>query len=59
MIIRFPYHPHYGLDDDTRRRALALADREGIEAAAKAYRVHPSTIWKWRRDSYPTDERKD
>jgi hypothetical protein len=45
-----PYHPAYGLPDDTRERAVRLAESVGIEAAAAEFNVAKSTIYRWRSD---------
>lgn len=45
-----PYHPAYGLTDDTRIRALRIAETSGVKAAAKECRVATGTIYKWRSD---------
>jgi len=45
-----PYHPAYGLTDDTRIRALRIAETSGVKAAAKECKVAAGTIYKWRSD---------
>lgn len=45
-----PYHPAYGLTDDTRIRALRIAETSGVKAAAKECKVSTGTIYKWRSD---------
>ena len=45
-----PYHPAYGLTDDTRIRALRIAETSGVKAAAKECKVAAGTIYKWRND---------
>jgi hypothetical protein len=45
-----PYHPDYGLTNDTRIRALLIAETSGVKAAAKELNVAVSTIYRWRSD---------
>jgi transposase-like protein len=45
-----PYHPAYGLPDDFRQAVIRMAKQDGAKAAAVAYNVAPSTVYKWRKD---------
>ena len=45
-----PYHPNYGLTDDTRIRALLIAETSGVKAAAEELNVAVSTVYRWRSD---------
>ena len=44
-----PYHPAYGLPDDFRQAVIRAAKQDGAKAAAVAYNVAPSTVYKWRK----------
>lgn len=50
MMIKFVYHPAYGLPDDMRCRALADSENHGIYAAAKMNKLAMSTIYRWRKE---------
>ena len=45
-----PYHPDYGLTNDTRKRALRIAETSGVKAAAAECNVAVSTVYRWRSD---------
>ena len=44
-----PYHPAYGLPDDFRQAVIRMAKQDGAKAAAVAYNVDQSTVYKWRK----------
>ncbi len=44
-----PFHPAYGLTDETRRQILADAERLGVVKAAALHGVHHTTVYIWRR----------
>lgn len=44
-----PYHPDYGLTNDTRIRAVRIAETSGVKAAAAECNVAVSTVYKWIR----------
>lgn len=43
-----PFHPAYGLPNDTRLRAVRLAETSGVKAAAKELNLAPTTLYRWR-----------
>lgn len=45
-----PYHPDYGMPNDTRLHALRLAESIGVKAAAAECNVAEVTIYRWRKD---------
>jgi transposase-like protein len=45
-----PYHPAYGLPDDFRQAVIRAAKQDGAKAAAAAFNVAASTVYKWARD---------
>ena len=45
-----PYHPAYGLPDDTRERAIRIAKEKGVNAAITECNVARSTIYRWLSD---------
>lgn len=45
-----PYHPAYGLADDTRKKILADAAETSVQEAAKKHNVAQSTVYRWRAD---------
>ncbi len=45
-----PYHPAYGLPDDFRQAVVRMAEQDGPKAAAAAFNVALSTVYKWARD---------
>lgn len=49
----FPYHPAYGLDDATRREVIQLVVEAGVPVkdVAALYRLCPSTVYRWLRDT--------
>ena len=48
-----PYHPDYELTNDTRIRAVRIAETAGVEAAAAECNVSVSTVYRWR-NAYAT-----
>lgn len=48
-----PYHPDYGLTNDTRIRAVRIAETSGVKAAAAECNVAVSTVYRWR-NAYAT-----
>jgi transposase-like protein len=44
-----PFHPAYGLADETRVSILRDAEVCGVKAAAEKHRVHPSVVYQWRK----------
>jgi hypothetical protein len=49
--LRFPYHPDYGMPDQWREETVNLARQHGVPTAAAKTGCHPSTIYRWVRDS--------
>lgn len=49
-----PYHPDYGLPNDTRIRAVRIAETSGVKAAAAECNVAVSTVYRWR-NAYATN----
>ena len=45
-----PYHPHYGLADETRLKILKDAEIYGVKQAAAINNVDATSIYRWRRD---------
>jgi hypothetical protein len=50
MKNKTPYHPHYGLPDTLRFRAIRDAVETSVRESADKNRVHQSTVYKWMRD---------
>ena len=48
----FPYHPNYGLTDNTRLKAVNLVRHQGLSvySAAKKSNLHQSSIYRWLSD---------
>ena len=44
-----PFHPAYGLADETRLAVLKDADTFGVREAARMHRVSKTAIYNWRR----------
>jgi hypothetical protein len=44
-----PFHPDYGLDNSTRVEVLRLVVDWKVSPmeAARLYKLHPSTVYKW------------
>lgn len=42
-------NPHYGLTNELRRRVLSMAAVVPIRDVAAHFRLHTSTIYRWRR----------
>lgn len=43
------FHPDYGLPTEYRLRVLATLSYFTVREAAEHFRLHPSTIYAWRK----------
>jgi hypothetical protein len=52
---RFNYHPAYGVTDEIRSRAVAIAREHDVSMAVALTGFGRSTIYRWRADASKTD----
>jgi transposase-like protein len=49
QLRQFPYNEMYGLDDETRLKAVELANEIGVRKASKQMNVSIASVYKWRK----------
>lgn len=50
QLRQFPYDEMYGLDDETRLKAVELANEIGVRKASKQMNVSITSVYKWRKE---------
>ena len=50
QLRQFPYNEMYGLDDETRLKAVELANEIGVRKASKQMNVSITSVYKWRKE---------
>jgi transposase-like protein len=49
QLKQFPYDEMYGLDDNTRLKAVELANKIGVKKASEQMNVSIASVYKWRK----------
>ena len=49
QLSKFPYDERYGLDNETRLKAVELANEIGVKKASEQMNVSIASIYKWRK----------
>jgi hypothetical protein len=49
QLSKFPYDERYGLDDETRLKAVELANEVGVKKASEQMNVSIASVYKWRK----------
>jgi len=45
-------HPDYGIHSFQIHEVLAFAEQQSVRIAAETFRLHVSTVYRWRRRSH-------
>lgn len=53
----FPFHPAYGLPDETRAAVLRDAEIHGVAVAAALHNVSVASVYKWRAAAKQEDKK--